>query len=172
LSSWAWAAAVIDGSSAVGRRRNVFRVQDELWRALRVAPGLVERSDRVTRLNRHRGEISAQVTHSLDDLEALPTEADRSKARGMAARNGTMVLGGMADKELDGIRRITPLTSQEAAMVRHWAAPPTWIPGTTHPGRGKYLLKSGDRMGLPVAMSLVPTEAELYNTDQAWRGTR
>lgn len=172
LSSWAWAAAVIDGSAALGRRRNVFRVQDELWRALRVAPGLVERSDRVTRLGRHRGEVSAQVTHSLDDLEALPTEADRAKARGMAARNGVMVLGGMADKELDGIRRITPLTSQETAMVRSWAAPPTWIAGMTHPGRGKYLIKSGERMGLPVAMSLVPTERRLYDTDQAWRRDR
>ncbi len=169
LSSWAWAAAVIDGSTAMGRRRNVFRVQDELWRALRVAPGLVERSDRVTRLGRHRGEVSAQVTHSLDDLEALPTEADRAKARGMASRNGIMVLGGMADKELDSIRRITPLTSQEAAIVRSWAAPPTWVRGTRHPGRGKYLIKSGERMGLPVSMSLVPTELALYDTDQAWR---
>jgi hypothetical protein len=62
-----------------GQRRNVVRVQDELWRALRVAPGLVEMSDRVTRLNRDRGEISFQVTHSLDDLEALPTEADRPR---------------------------------------------------------------------------------------------
>jgi hypothetical protein len=172
LSSWAWAAAVIDGSSAVGRRRNVFRVQDELWRALRVAPGLVERSDRVTRLGRHRGEVSAQITHSLDDLEALPTEADRAKARGMASRNGVMVLGGMADKELDGITRITPLTSQEASMVRSWAAPPTWISGTQHPGRGKYLLKSGERVGLPVSMSLVNTERVLYDTDQAWRRDR
>lgn len=169
LSSWAWAAAVIDGSAAIGRRRNVFRVQDELWRALRVAPGLVERSDRVTRLGRHRGEVSAQVTHSLDDLEALPTEADRAKARGMAARNGIMVLGGMADKELDGIRRITPLTAQERGLVRSWAAPPTWVSGSAHPGRGKYLIKSGERMGLPVAMSLVPTELRLYDTDQAWR---
>ena len=168
LSSWAWAAAVIDGSAAVGRRRNVLRVQDELWRALRVAPGLVERSDRVTRLGRHRGEVSVQVTHSLDDLEALPTEADRAKARGMAARNGIMVLGGMADNELDGIGRITPLTEQEAAMVRSWAAPPTWVTGTRHPGRGKYLIKSGERVGLPVALSLVETERRLYDTDQAW----
>jgi hypothetical protein len=134
-----------------------------------VAPGLVEMSDRVTRLNRHRGEISFQVTHSLDDLEALPTEADRAKARGMAARAGIMVLGGMADKELDGIRRITPMTSQEIAMVRSWAAPPTWIAGSAHPGRGKYLLKSGERMGLPVQLNLVAAERELYDTDRAWR---
>jgi len=113
--------------------------------------------------------VSAQVTHSLDDLEALPTEADRAKARGMASRNGVMVLGGMADKELDGIRRITPLTAQERGLVRSWAAPPTWVSGSAHPGRGKYLIKSGERMGLPVAMSLVPTERQLYDTDQAWR---
>ena len=169
LSSWAWAAAVIDGSTATGQRRNVFRVQDELWRALRVAPGLVERSDRVTRLGRHRGEVSAQVTHSLDDLEALPTEADRNKARGMAARNGTLILGGMADKELDGIRRITSLTAEEAALVRSWAAPPSWTRGHSHPGRGSYLIKTGERMGLPVAMSLLASERALYDTDQAWQ---
>lgn len=169
LSSWAWAAAVIDGSSALGRRRNIFRVQDELWRALRVAPGLVERSDRVTRLGRHRGEISAQVTHSLDDLEALPTEADRAKARGMAQRNGVMVLGGMADKELAAVNQISPLTASEAAMVRAWAAPPTWVTGSAHPGRGRYLIKSGERTGLPVALSLMPSERDLYNTDLAWQ---
>ena len=85
----------------------------------------------------------------------------------MAARNGILVLGGMADSELDGIGRITPLTEQEAAMVRSWAAPPTWLTGTRHPGRGKYLIKSGERVGLPVALSLVETERRLYDTDQA-----
>ena len=169
LCSWAWSAAVIDGSpprSAAGGAMCV-QVQDELWRALRVAPGLVERSDRITRLGRHRGVVSFQVTHSLDDLEALPTEADRAKARGMAARNAILVLGGMADAELDGSRRITPLTEQEAALVASWAAPPTWHTGTRHPGRGKYLIKSGERLGLPVALPLTPTERTLYDTDQA-----
>ncbi len=169
LCSWTWAAALIDGSAALGRRRNVVRVQDELWKALRVAPGLVERSDRVTRLGRHRGEVSIQVTHSLQDLEALPTEADRAKARGMAARNGVVVLGGLDDHELDRVSRITPLSGAERAMVRGWAAPPTWIPGSVHPGRGKYLIKSGDRTGLPVELALTGTERRLYDTDRAWR---
>jgi hypothetical protein len=172
LCSWAWTASIIDASAAAGRRRNVFQVQDELWRALRVAPGLVERSDRVTRLNRHRGVVSVQVTHSLDDLEALPTEQDRAKARGMAQRNGIMVLGGMADKELDAVRRVTPLTSQERAMIRSWAAPPTWVAGTAHPGRGKYMIKSGERMGIPTSLHLVESERRLYNTDTAWEVNR
>lgn len=169
LCAWAWSAGVTDAAAAHGKRRNVVQVQDELWRALRVAPGLVERSDRITRLNRHRGVVSIQVTHSLDDLEALPTEADRAKARGMASRTGILLLGGMAEKELDGIRRITPLTDAEAALVTSWAAPPTWHSGHTHPGRGKYLIKSGERMGLPIGLTLTPTEQDLYDTDTAFR---
>jgi len=168
LCSWAWTAGHIDATRTLGHRRNVVQVQDELRRALRVAPGLVERSDRITRLNRHRGVVSFQVTHSLDDLEALPTEADRAKARGLAARNGILLLGGMADKELDGLRRIVPLTSGEGSLITSWAAPPTWHAGRAHPGRGKYLIKSGERMGLPVALTLTATEQRLYDTDQAF----
>jgi hypothetical protein len=168
LCSWAWSAGFVDAAGAGQRPRNVVQVQDELWRALRVAPGLVEQSDRITRLGRHRGIVSFQVTHSLDDLEALPTEADRAKARGMASRNGVLLLGGMAEKELDGLRRITSLTDGEAALITSWAAPPTWHAGRLHPGRGKYLIKSGQRMGLPVALALTPTEQRLYDTDTAF----
>lgn len=169
LCSWTWSAALADAAAYGERRRNVVQVQDELWRALRVAPGLVERSDRITRLGRHRGVVSFQVTHSLDDLEALPTEADRAKARGMASRNGVLLLGGMAEKELDGLRSITSLSRGEAALITSWAAPPTWHAGRIHPGRGKYLIKSGQRVGLPVALTLTPTEAALHDTDRAFR---
>lgn len=172
LSSWAWSGAAIDAAQALGRRRNVFRPMDELWRALRVAPGLVEYADRLTRLNRHEGEVTAMSTHSFADLEALPDPADVAKAKGMAARNGTMLLGGLDAAEIESISRISRLTSGEAAMLTSWAAPPTWVPGMAHPGRGKILIKSGQRLGLPVSMSLSPTEVGLYNTDQAWTQQR
>ncbi|HWN34435.1 MAG TPA: hypothetical protein VNP03_16915 [Pseudonocardia sp.] len=168
LCSWAWSTAVIDGARGNGQQRSVAVVQDELWRTLRAAPGLVERSDRITRLNRHRGVISFQVTHSLDDLEALATSTDRAKARGMVARNATLVLGGMAEQELDALRRITPLSEGEAALVTSWAASPTWVGGALHPGRGKYLIKSGERIGLPVSLRLTPGEQALYDTDGAF----
>ncbi|MER7433671.1 hypothetical protein ACFU8R_28165 [Pseudonocardia alni] len=171
LCSWAWSAALADAAAYGEHRRNVVQVQDELWRALRVAPGLVERSDRITRLGRHRGVVSFQVTHSLDDLEALPTEADRAKARGLASRNGVLLLGGMAESELDGLRRITSLSQGEAALITSWAAPPTWHAGRIHPGRGKYLIKSGQRIGLPVALTLTPSEIALHDTDRAFTRT-
>ncbi|MBA3279141.1 MAG: hypothetical protein H0U22_10570, partial [Geodermatophilaceae bacterium] len=82
----------------------------------------------------------------------------------MAGRNAILLLGGMAERELDGIRRIAPLTEGEASLITSWAAPPTWIGGAAHPGRGKYLIKSGERIGLPVALTLTPTEARLYDT--------
>lgn len=168
LCSWAWSGAAIDAAQSLGRGRNVFRPMDELWRVLRVAPGLVEYADRLTRLNRHEGEVTAQSTHSFDDLEALPNPADVAKARGMAARNGVLVLGGLDASEIEAISRISKLTSGEAALLTSWAAPPTWVPGMAHPGRGKYLLKSGERLGLPVALALTASERQLYNTDTAW----
>lgn len=172
LCSWTWSAGVIEGRQAAGERRNVFQIQDELWRALRSTPGLVEKSDRITRLNRHRGVVSLQSTHSITDLEALPTEADRAKAKGMAARNGVKLLGGLDNAEMDRLHAITPFTSRERQMTVRWSAPPTWVPGQRHPGRGKYLIKSGSRMGLPVHVDLVPEELELYNTDGAFEGIK
>ncbi|WP_226363141.1 helicase HerA domain-containing protein [Pseudonocardia sp. ICBG1142] len=172
LSAWAWAASAITAAGARGHHRTVFRVQDELWRALRVAPGLVELSDRVTRLGRSRGEISAQVTHSLDDLDALPTPEDRAKARGLAGRNAITVLGGMNTADLDRLHAITPLSDAETAMVHGWAAPPTWVPGQLHPGRGKYLIKSGGRTGLPIHLSLTSDELDLYHTEHTWHPPR
>ena len=38
-----------------------------------------------------------------------------------------------------------------------------------HPGRGKYLIKTGERLGIPVQLALVGPEHQLYDTDQAIR---
>ena len=67
--------------------REFFTVLDELWRALRVDHGLVDRADGLTRLNRQKGTGTAFITRSLADLEALPTAHDRAKARGFAERS-------------------------------------------------------------------------------------
>lgn len=168
LCASTWSASVVEAHQAGGKRRNIFQPRDEMWRALRAAPGLVEKEDRSTRLNRHRGMVTAQSTHSVTDLDALPTEEDRSKAKGMAARNGVKILGGLDNAEMTRLHEIMPFTSRERRIVTQWSAPPTWVPGQRHPGRGKYLIKSGARMGLPVRVELVPEEVDLYDTDNAW----
>ena len=169
LTAWGWGAALIDAGQATGRRRNWLQAFDEHWRVMRAGAGMVELSDQVTRLNRHRGVQSVMATHSLDDFKALPTEEDRNKAKGMVARCAISVIAAQPKTELDSLHEVSPLTSQEREWVRSWAAPPTWTPNQRHPGRGKYLIKTGERIGVPVRMQLLTAEAEVGDTDTAWR---
>ena len=125
---------------------------DELWRALRGAPGLVEHADALTRLNRAKGMGTLLITHSLADLDALPTEEDRAKARGFAERCAITVLAALPPRELARVSQITPLTGPEQDLVTSWSAPDSWQPGARHPGRGKYLIKTGGRTGIAVEL--------------------
>ena len=110
---------MVDAAAALAEqqlapRRSYLAVMDELWRALRGAPGLVEYADSLTRLNRAKGMGTIMITHSLADLDALATEEDRAKARGFAERCAITVMGGLPPRELARVHEITPLTGPEA----------------------------------------------------------
>ncbi|CAL9425895.1 MULTISPECIES: hypothetical protein [Nocardiopsis] len=176
LCTWSYGFGMVDAAAVLSdlgliRRRSYIGVMDELWRALRGAPGLVEFADSLTRLNRSKGMSSVMVTHSLNDLEALATEEDRAKARGFVDRSAITVLAGLPPRELASVNRITPMTAPEQGLVASWSSPDSWQPGARHPGRGKYLIKTGaERLGIPVQMTLTRDELVLYDTDQAIRG--
>jgi hypothetical protein len=174
LCCWSYGFAMVDAGAVLAdlglaRRRQYLAVMDELWRALRGASGLVEHADALTRLNRQKGMASIMITHSLADLDALPTEEDRAKARGFMERCAVVVLAGLPVKELRRVAEVTPLTEPEIGMVKGWAAPESWLPGASHPGRGNYLIKTGERLGIPVKLDLVDVEQHLYDTDTAVR---
>jgi len=107
------------------------------------------------------------LTHSMDDLQALPTEEDRAKAKGIASRCAIHVYGGLPATELRSLA--VSLSSREADMLASWQSAGTWVPGQRHPGRGLYLIKAGERAGLPVRMQLNAREVQLYNTDTAFQ---
>ena len=177
LSTWAYSFAMVDAAAVLADqkltpRRQFFAVMDELWRALRGAPGLVDHADALTRVNRQRGIGSLMITHSLDDLDALSTAEDRAKARGFFERAAIKILAALPGRELDRVGTITRLSLPERDMVASWAAPEALFPGSVHPGRGKYLVKTGERPGMPVALSLVGDEPRLYDTDSAIRTNR
>jgi hypothetical protein len=174
LCVWSYGFAMVDAAAAladqqIAPRRSHLAVMDELWRALRGAPGLVEHADALTRLNRAKGMGSIMITHSLADLDALASEEDRAKARGFLDRSAITVLGGLPPRELARVAEITPLTAPEQELVTSWSAPDSWQPGARHPGRGKYLIKTGERLGIPIELSLAGAEHTLYDTDQAIR---
>ncbi|TDQ55003.1 hypothetical protein [Actinorugispora endophytica] len=175
LCTWSYGFGMVDAAAMLAehgviRPRSYIGVMDELWRALRGAPGLVEYADSLTRLNRSKGMASVMVTHSLSDLEALASEEDRAKARGFVDRSAITILAGLPPRELARVNQITPLTEPEQGLVSSWSSPDSWQPGTLHPGRGRYLIKTGaERLGIPVQMTLTGDEFELYDTDQAIR---
>jgi type IV secretory pathway VirB4 component len=165
LSAWAWGHAAIAADRSGGAPGRWLVVMDELWRALRGAPGLVDHADSLTRLNRSQGVASMMVTHSLDDLRALPGPHDVAKAKGFIDRSAIVVLSGLPRRELREVSDVVALTDAECDLVSGWASGDSWRPDGRHPGRGKYLIKAGRRPGLPVQMELSPQEVSLYDTD-------
>ncbi len=170
LSTWSYAFGTVDAAAALadlglGPRRSWMGIMDELWRALRGAPGLVEYADSLTRLNRAKGMSSVMITHSLADLDALVTEEDRAKARGFIDRCAIKICAGLPPRELARVCEISPMTGPEQRLIASWSAPDTYQPGARHPGRGRYMIKTGGRLGIPVELTLTPVEHELYDTD-------
>jgi hypothetical protein len=176
LCTWAYGFGVVDAAAAladqqIAPRRSYLAVMDELWRALRGAPGLVEHADALTRLSRQKGMGTIMATHSLADLAALPSPEDRAKARGFVERSAITVMGGLPPRELAALSEVCPMTGPEMELVTSWSSPDSWQAGARHPGRGKYLIKAGERLGIPVELSLVGAEHALYDTDQAIRAS-
>jgi hypothetical protein len=173
LSTWAYAYTSIDSARALGMMTDQLVLPlDEMWRALRAGPGMVDAMDSMTRLNRAKSEVSLMVTHSLRDTQALPTPEDRAKALGLMERCDSLILGALSAGELDRVAEQKPLTSAERELVASWASPTvTGVDGTSqrHPGRGKFLIKIGARAGTPVRLDLTGTELRLYETDPAHR---
>ena len=173
LATWSYSYGALDAAAALGiATRPAVIPLDEMWRALQAGAGMVDSFNGLTRLNRHKGAITLFVTHSLKDLEALPTEADRAKAAGLMERCDTLILGASSHAELRAVSQRKLLTSEEARLVASWAAPTgTAVDGATatHPGRGKYLIKIGHRIGVPAQLQLTAEEKVLYDTDAAMK---
>lgn len=165
LSSWAWGQTAVAGAASSRAESRWFIVMDELWRALRGAPGLVDHVDALTRLNRSRGVASLMITHSLRDLEALPGREDVAKAMGFIDRSAIVILSGLPRRELALVHKVVPMSESEQSLVAGWSSADSWRPEARHPGRGKYLIKTGHRPGLPVQMELTGPERRLYDTD-------
>jgi hypothetical protein len=178
LSTWSYGFAQVEAAHlmadlGLARPRTFFTVLDELWRALRVGHGLVDRADALTRLNRQKGTGTAFITHSLADLEALPTQQDRAKARGFAERSAVLMIGPCSDQELDAVAKVRTLSRAERREILSWSAPPSWSARGAGEmvGRGNFLIKVGSRPGIPVHLEPTEIEKQLGNTDFRWSMT-
>lgn len=179
VSCWSQGFGAIEASqtladAGLAPQRHYYAVLDELWRVLRAGAGMVERLDGLTRINRQVGVGQAYITHTLSDLEALADEQDRAKARGFVERAGAVVCGGLPRRELDALGRVVQFSRAEANMITKWSTPASWDTGAGReaapPGQGNFLVKVGQRPGIPVHLDFVPIEQSerLHNTNLRW----
>lgn len=156
-------------------QRHYIIAMDEIHQALRSGPGMVERYDQLTRLNRKFAVGQIMITHTMHDLYALPTVEDREKARGLVERSGIKVLGGLAAAEMPLLTQVVPLSQSEQSLLNKWNDPPSWNPETgtetTPPGRGKFLIKVGARPGIPfeVVLTAAETKKPVHDTNRLWK---
>jgi type IV secretory pathway VirB4 component len=148
-------------------RKHYLVTLDELWRALRSGAGMVDRVDALTRLNRQRGVGLSLITHTMSDLEALKNEEDKKKAKGFIERAGMVICGGLPSRELKELEQIVKFTNAEKNIITEWTSPPTWE-GDETPGRGKFMIKVGNKPGIPFKVQLTEAEKHINDTNQLW----
>jgi len=180
MACWSYGFGSVKVANALANaglepRRNRLAIMDELWRSLRAGQGLVDRVDALTRLNRAEGVGTAMISHTMADLMALPSEAERTKARGFVERSGMVICAGLPANEMPWLTSVVALSNAEQGMVTSWQDPPAWDPDlgaeTAPPGRGNFLIKVGGRPGIPVHVELTAIERKLSDTNQLWRQT-
>ena len=162
-------AAHLLADAGLGPQRLFSVVLDEMWQVLSSAPGMVERVDALTRLNRTDAAALYMITHTFQDLEGLPTEEDRKKAMGFIERAGMVICGGLPNSELDILNSRLRFTDAEGYMITSWstgAIPKrtrTRGARSTPPGRGRFMTKppNAGSPGIPVQTVLMPSEIEL-----------
>lgn len=181
LASWSTGfagvkVAQILADAGLEPRRNYNVVLDELWRALRIGRGIVDRADSLTRLNRHEGVGQMMISHTLKDFDAVADEADRKKAQGFAERCSMLVMGGLGKSEMEKVQDLRDMTRAEQRRVISWADSKkitTNRHGEQVPfGRGKFLIKLGQAPGIPVQTRLTRVEGEIADTNQRWEKLR
>lgn len=173
---WSYGSALVSADkhladAGLRKQRHYFLVMDELWRMLRASDLMVYFVDALTRLNRQRGLGQVMVTHTMNDLK-LASEHLTTIAWGFVERSAMVFCGGLADGEMGNLREVFALSNAEHSEITGWSAEVSVNPETGRaavpPGRGKFLLKTGKKPGIPFQVRLVEAELDVNNTNRAW----
>ena len=165
-------AADVLAEEGLQPRRNHVIIMDEMHRALRASPLMVEKLDLLTRLNRQWGVGQIMITHTFKDLMCMETPAQNTKARGFVERSEIKVLGALSRIEVDRYLRGEcglPVSRREEAMLEHWATPVNFGSDASHKGLGRFLIKLGGLPGIPINVEMCPLEKSGFNdTNLKW----
>ena len=85
-----------------------------------------------------------------------------------------LYLGGLARNEMADLLSVRPFSKKEQDLLVQWSAEGSINPVTGKPspppGRGKFLMKTGDMPGVPFSTgrSLTAREKQIHDTNAAW----
>lgn len=156
--------------------RGYSSLMDEFWHPVRMAKGMVQEVDRLSRTNRSVGVGELKITHSPKDFLMLPDEADRNIARSLIEKCGLWILMAMTEDDVDTLSKIRKINDVEKAWVTgfmsgsqgleyHTAHKGSYDEETVLPGAGKALWKVGDSLGIPVQSPKPRTLRKLHKTN-------
>lgn len=152
--------------------RNHVIIMDEMHRALRASPLMVDNLDLLTRLNRQWGVGQIMITHTFADLLCLDTAAQNAKARGFVERSKIKVLGALSRTEVSRYLREEsglPVSKREEDLLDDWSTPTNFRAQASLKGIGKFLIKLGGLPGIPIDLELCDLERSGFNdTNTKW----
>lgn len=176
ISTWTYASSRLlvaseQAKAGIIPERTPVMVVDEMWRMFKAAEVMVLRVDALSRLNRQRGLGQIQCTHTMKDLK-MSTEALTETAWGLVERAGMVFLGGLAPNEMGNLASAFSLSERESSTLIRWSQKGGHDPITgaaaAPPGRGQFLLKTGDDPGIPFRVELTDLELHLNDTNKRW----
>jgi hypothetical protein len=134
----------------------------------------VERYRALSKLIRDEGVGTITAFHGTGDLESLESSADRAKAGAMFEHSGMLFCGGLPRSEMPRLTGYVNFTQREQDEMVSWSTPETWatVPRRKRkkPGEGNFLLKCGERPGIPFHLDLTPAEmGGINDTDKRWQ---
>ena len=167
-------AAHVLADAGLGPHHNFYLTMDELWRAMRGDGEIVDIINDLLRTDRQKGMGELFISHSMGDLDQLATAEARAKARGFVERVGMIGCFGLPQVEFGRLADVVDFSRVERGEVVSWAAPPSLDTATGRmaapPGRGRVLLKMGNRPGVPILVKLTNAElnAGVHDTNKRW----
>lgn len=170
-------AAVYLSEAGVIEDRKYVMVGDELYRALRALPMVVNRVDSIIRMIRRLGSGLILCTHTMNDLNLDGVDGPLTKiAWGFVERSDMVLMGGLSRQEMGNLETVWAMSEKEKNDVTGWSdmGDPDPDSGTQEapPGQGKFLLKLGRSPGIPFAAVISDVEKNLSDTNAAWFGHR
>ena len=86
--------------------------------------------------------------------------------------NTNMSAAERREKAMAMLTKVVSLSQEEQNTLTAWSAPGAWNRDLGRqeppPGRGKFLIKVGNRPGIPVAVRLTSSELSLGNSNRRW----